>query len=175
MALGSSGFLWSRQLRVTQFGKTRTYQEGEKASQKSPVERQRCVGRSGVFLLRDCNMISAMAANGALRCPDIICCSSSLQGSADPSLLFSLDRNINKKLTSWTFMQERVNPSRMPQEVTKKVHTAATPSTLSFKWLRESFLQQNKVQQKLSNMEVSRLRRKSINTAETNPYSNQQY
>jgi hypothetical protein len=42
-------------------------------------------------------MISATAANGALRCPDIICCSSSLQSSADPSLLFSLDRNKDKK------------------------------------------------------------------------------
>jgi hypothetical protein len=42
-------------------------------------------------------MISAMAANGALRCPDIICCSSSLQSSADPSLLLSLDRNKEKK------------------------------------------------------------------------------
>jgi len=61
------------------------------------TERETCVGRSRAFLLRDCNMISAMAANGALRCPDIICCSSSLQSSADPSLLFSLDRNKEKK------------------------------------------------------------------------------
>jgi len=38
-------------------------------------------------------MISAMAANGALRCPDIIYCSSSLQISTDPSLLFFLDRS----------------------------------------------------------------------------------
>jgi hypothetical protein len=53
-------------------------------------------------------MISAMAANGALRCPDIICFSSSLQSSADPSLLLSLDRNKEKKpkkkLTTLTFM-----------------------------------------------------------------------
>jgi hypothetical protein len=135
-------------------------------------ERERCVGRSGAFLLRDCNMISAMAANGALRCPDIICCSSSLQSSADPSLLFSLER---KKLTSCTFMKERINPSRRPQEATKKVHTAATPSTLSFKRLRKKNLQQEKAQQKLCDRKVYRLRRKFTNTAETNRYSNQQY
>jgi hypothetical protein len=87
--------------RIRQY--THAHQEGEIASQKSQEQRERqrerdtCVGRSGAFLLRDCNMISAMAANGALRCPDIICCSSSLQSSADPSLLFSLDRNKEKK------------------------------------------------------------------------------
>jgi hypothetical protein len=42
-------------------------------------------------------MISAMAANGALRCPDIIYCSSSLQISTDPSLLFFLDRSKERK------------------------------------------------------------------------------
>jgi hypothetical protein len=42
-------------------------------------------------------MISAMAANGALRCPEIIYCSSSLQISTDPSLLFFLDKDKERK------------------------------------------------------------------------------
>lgn len=103
MALRPSGFLWSRQLRVTEFGNTHTRIKRERQRHRNHKNRERdrerdtCVGRSGAFLLRDCNMISAMAANGALRCPDIICCSSSLQSSADPSSLFSLDRNKEKK------------------------------------------------------------------------------